>query len=190
MTPENTRTRFTRNSPYPMRECWTCIRARRRAGQQTEAGRIYRRRYMAAHYGGSRAERWRSGPLKKVRLTGAETRAAWERHENLVGETRARALAKRARKRGAIQLAAERERLAIASIQVERAEELAIACTNPELAKLIEDQKRDDRTFRLSRSPRFVPQDIAERLFYGEAEYWKVGGRHSQEVARSYARLG
>lgn len=166
MTPENTRTRFTRTSLYEHRECWTCIRARRRLRQSTPGALAAKRAYARAKKDGTYV------PKRAPVISPEERAVLQERHDQRV-ETVGYDWARKRKSKAARlrEVSAERDRLAMASIKAERATELAIASQNPELVALIAEQERDARTFSLVRTARFVPQDWAERIFYGEPNH-------------------
>lgn len=164
MTPENTRVRFTRTSLYVSRECWACIRARRKR-PSTEAERAAKRAYARARRDGTYVP-------KRAPVIGAEERAVLSaRHDARIAEVgydwARKRKSKAARGREA---RLERERRIAQEIACEESAQLQAATSNPDLAALIEEQKRDARTFSLPRSWRFVPQDWAERLFYGDSD--------------------
>ena len=185
MTEANTRVRFIRTSLYEHRECWTCIRARRRARQATPESLAAKRAYQRAKRDGTYAP-------KGAPIIGAEERAVLEaRHAARIAEVGYDWARKRKSKAVRLREAAtEREQAAEVVLAAERAAELLRARQDPELAALIDEQTRDGRTFKLVRTGRFVPQGMADRLFYGELDYWKVEGRMQQDVSRSYARVG
>jgi hypothetical protein len=155
MTPENTRVRYIRTSFYAHRECWTCIRERRRTTRAAYRLRVKQR-----------------GVRLKVasRISPSERAALQARHDRRIAEVGYDWARKRKSKMRRVAVyRAEREKLTKISLVREEAEMLMIARQNPELGALIAEQARDARTFQVLRSDRFVPQDWADRLLYGES---------------------